>query len=71
MKLKSQITTAVLVFLFSFFLQISSLTADENPSPNQANSSNTANYTVERLCVADVWWIMVFDGYVLVDIYPE
>ncbi|MEO8447083.1 MAG: hypothetical protein ABI528_06285 [bacterium] len=71
MKPRSHITTAVIVFLFSLFFQISPLTADENPSPIQANSSTIANYSFERFCVADEWWVMVFDGYVLIDVYPE
>lgn len=71
MKNGSYIFIAVIFSLFTSLIDISHVSAEDNPAQIQINSTNHSNYVFERVCILDSWWILVFDGVQLVDIYPE
>lgn len=68
----------ILILSFVLFLEVALQIPDSNYGLKSREKSNSisvvqynAGYTFERVFKDGIWWIYVYDGEILVDIYEE
>jgi hypothetical protein len=70
----SLVLVTILLLLASFFLKPNTINAENinfNLNALKLNSFSDLNTTYQRVEIDGKWWIFVYDGEKLIDVYPE
>lgn len=64
---------AIVLYVFlSLTTSVHSFAVDYTAGDStQTTTSGNQNLDYERVYTAGIWWVLVFDGSVLIDVYPE